>query len=155
MKILNFIIIFFIPSLLFASQIKVGKNEKYSSITAAISSANNNDTIILSNEVFDEGNMIINKPVTITGTKNSVVDGRHKTEVFTVKSSHVVISGITIRNSGYSDLKEFAGVRLEHVSSCTISNNYFYDNFFAIYLAGSSFNKISGNRIEGFAKTEA
>jgi nitrous oxidase accessory protein len=139
----------------FAAELNVGKNERFHSIHEALIAADSGDVINVSEGIYKEGEIIISKPVSVCGKKNAVVDGELKTQIFTVTSSHVNIEGFTLQNSGYSDLHELAGVRLENVNHCIIVNNHLINNFFGIYLANSTFCKIKNNVIEGNAKTES
>lgn len=138
----------------YGEEITVGASGRFHSIREALQSAKDGDVINLQAGIYKEGELVISKSVTIKGSKESILDGEHKTSVLVVRSNGVCIQGLTIRNSGYSDLHELAGIRLEDVSRCRIEGNYFYDNYFGIYLANSRHCKILHNRVEGLAKTE-
>ena len=92
--------------------------------------------------------------VKIIGEDYPVIDGEGDCEVFTVTVDSVTISGLTITNSGISYLEENAGIRLEKVWNCSITNNKLINNFFAIYLAQSANCNISDNYIKGEKKRE-
>lgn len=138
----------------YGEEITVGSGGRFHSIREALQIAKEGDVINVHAGVYKEGELVITKSVTIKGSKESILDGEHKTSVLVVRSNGVCIQGITIRNSGYSDLHELSGIRLENVSRCRIEGNYFYDNYFGIYLANSRHCKILHNRVEGLAKTE-
>lgn len=138
----------------YGEEITVGSGGRFHSIREALQIAKEGDVINVHAGVYKEGELVITKSVTIKGSKESILDGEHKTSVLVVRSNGVCIQGITIRNSGYSDLHELSGIRLENVSRCRIEGNYFYDNYFGIYLANSRQCKILHNRVEGLAKTE-
>lgn len=139
----------------FAKEIIVSKFSSIKSIKQAIQLANTNDTVIIKGGDYAEGNIIVDKKISIIGKDNAVIDGRGEGEIFTVTANHVIISNLTIKNSGISYLKENAAVRLESVSDCVITSNKFLGNFFAIYLAKSSNCFIENNYIEGNRKREA
>lgn len=139
---------------LYSKEIIVSPEGKIKSIKEALIIAEYNDEIIINFGEYAEGNIVVDKSVKIFGKGNPVVDGRGEGEIFTVKANNVSISGLVIKNSGISYLEENAGVRLEEVSNCIISNNKFINNFFAIYLAKSSDCSISDNYIEGVKKRE-
>lgn len=138
----------------YGEEITVGTGGRFHSIREALQIAKDGDVINVHAGVYKEGELIITKSVTIKGSKESILDGEHKTSVLVVRANGVCIQGLSIRNSGYSDLHELAGIRLEDVSRCRIEGNYFYDNYFGIYLANSRHCKILHNRVEGLAKTE-
>jgi len=138
-----------------AAVLHVGPNDLYHTIHAAVAAASDNDTIQVNDGIYKEGEIIIGKPLTLRGNNKTIVDGESRTQVFCVRSSHVTIEGFTIQNSGYSDLHEFAGIRLENVSQCLVQNNHLVNNFFGIYLANSSFCRLVHNVVEGNAKSES
>ena len=138
----------------YGEEITVGSGGRFHSIREALQIAKDGDVINVHAGVYKEGELVITKSVTIKGSKESILDGEHKTSVLVVRANGVYIQGLTIRNSGYSDLHELSGIRLENVSRCRIEGNYFYDNYFGIYLANSRHCKILHNRVEGLAKTE-
>ncbi len=138
-----------------AKTIQVSLDGSIKTITEAISLANDYDTILIKAGIYSEGNIIIDKKVTITGEDYPVVDGKGSGEIFTVTSDDVHISGLSIRNSGISYLEENAGIRLKEVRNCSVTKNKFINNFFAVYLAKSADCIITNNYIEGERKREA
>ncbi|MBK9098083.1 MAG: nitrous oxide reductase family maturation protein NosD [bacterium] len=133
----------------------VAANSQITTIKEAISLANDFDTILIKPGVYSEGNIIVNKKLTIIGEDFPVVNGKGSGEIFTVISTDVHISGLVIKNSGVSFLEEHAGIKMKEVSNCSATGNKFINNFFAIYLAKSSDCIISNNYIEGERKREA
>ncbi|HAB52761.1 MAG: nitrous oxide reductase [Ignavibacteria bacterium RIFOXYB2_FULL_35_12] len=140
---------------LFSNEIIVSEKSPIKSINHAIQIAEAGDKIFIKSGYYAEGNIIVDKQITIIGTDDPVIDGKDDGEIFTVTADNVQISGLVIKNSGTSYLKENAGIRLEEVSNCRISNNKFVNNFFAIYLAKSSSCEISNNYIVGVKKRES
>lgn len=133
----------------------VSPNGSIKTITEAINMANDYDTILIKAGNYSEGNIIVDKKVTLTGDDYPVVDGKGVGEIFTVTSDDVHISGLIIKNSGISYLEENAGIRLREVRNCSVTKNKFINNFFAIYLAKSADCTISNNFIKGEKKREA
>jgi len=151
------ILLFYVLSFntfLYSKEIIVSKNSSVHSIKAAIELSTENDTIIISKGIYSEGNIVVNKSVTILGQDEPVIDGDAKGEIFTITKKNVTISGLVIKSSGISYLEENAGIRLKEVSGCTISNNKFLNNFFAIYIAKSFNCIIENNFIKGEKKRE-
>lgn len=150
-KILHLILFFVInlPSNLFSKEIIVSSSTPIKTIKQAIEIAQANDIVIIKSGSYAEGNIIIDKSIKIIGEGEPVIDGRNDSEIFTVTANNVTISNLIIKNSGISYLKENAGIRLESVENCIISNNKFINNFFAVYLAKSANCLIEDNHIEG------
>ena len=152
------ILIFLVTNILsenvFAKEIIVSKNGKINSINKAIELAEDYDKIIIKPGSYAEGNILVDKILTIVGEGFPVVDGEDEGEIFTVISDSVQISGLAIKNSGISYLKENAGIRLKEVNNCSITGNKFINNFFAIYLAKASNCYIANNYIKGTKKRE-
>ena len=156
----NSVILFLFALVLFSvfsysKTITVSKDGPLSTIIEAISLANDYDTILIKAGEYSEGNIIVDKRVTIIGENFPVIDGKGIGEIFTVTSDDVHISGLSIRNSGISYLEENAGIKLKEVRNCSITNNKFINNFFAVYLAKSADCIIANNYIEGERKREA
>jgi nitrous oxidase accessory protein len=135
--------------------IQVSPSGSTKTITEAIKLANDFDTIRIHPGVYAEGNIIVDKRVSIIGENYPIIDGNGIGEIFTVTSDDVHISGLSIRNSGISYLEENAGIKLKEVRNCSITNNKFINNFFAVYLAKSADCIIANNYIEGERKREA
>ena len=139
---------------LYSKEIVVSESSSIKTIKHAIQVAEDNDKIIVRAGEYIEGNIIVDKPISIIGEGNPVIDGRGEGEIFTVTFDNVQISGLIIKNSGISYLKENAGIRLNEVFNCSISNNKFLNNFFAIYIAKSANCTVSNNFIKGIKKRE-
>ena len=135
--------------------IQVSPNGSIKTIIEAIKLANDFDTIRINSGVYAEGNIMIDKKVTIIGIEFPIIDGKGIGEIFTVTANEVHISGLLIKNSGISYLEENAGIKLKEVHNCSITNNKFINNFFAVYLAKSADCIIADNYIEGERKREA
>ncbi len=149
------LLLIFFPSSSFSYSIIVSKEGVVKTITEAIHIANDYDTILIKSGEYAEGNIIVNKKLTIIGEDFPIINGKDSGEVFTINSDDVSISGFIIKNSGISYLEENAGIRLNEVRNCSIANNKFINNFFAIYLAKSADCIIKNNFIKGEKKREA
>lgn len=137
-----------------ARKFTVGKNGTVVSIKDALKIAADGDEIQLLPGIYAEGEIVIDKRIILSGTNESILDGGHSASVLLIRSNGVTIRGITIQNCGYSDIREFAGIRLENVNRCIIEGNNLFNNYFGIYLANSHHCRILNNRVEGLAKTE-
>jgi len=144
----------FLSTLTFSKTIFVSRSGSVNTITKAISLANDFDTIIVKKGEYAEGNIIVDKKITLIGEEFPIIDAKGVGEIFTVTSNDVHISGLLIKNSGISYLEENAGIRLKEVRRCSITNNKFINNFFAVYLAKSADCRIADNYITGVKKRE-
>lgn len=114
-------------------------------------------TISVGPGTYEENNLLINKPLHIIGMTNQVlpvVDAKGKGNGFVIQADHVEIAGLRIKNSGFSDTEEMAGIKVIKSSDCLIRNNLLENNTFGIYLAGSKSCTILANRIYGTHHSE-
>lgn len=133
----------------------VGKQQKYKLISEALEVSSSSDTIIIKSGTYKEGNLIVDKSLTIIGKDFPVIDGENKYENITIKADNVIISGLKLINSGLSFIDDNAAIKLDEVNNCIITNNRFDKNFFAVYLAKSSGCEVSNNKITGVKTSEA
>jgi len=114
----------------------------YSKIQYAIDNATEGDTIFVHEGTYYE-NAVVNKSVSLigNGSANTTIDGGGNGDVVRITADWVNISGfeITGSGSGYN-----AGIVVESNYTNIFQNNC-SNNFFGIYLAESSYNKISNN----------
>jgi nitrous oxidase accessory protein len=137
-----------------ADTLFVDRNSGLSGITRAIEMASDGDYILVRPGKYQEGNIIINKKITLTGIDYPVVDGSDSNEVFTIVADSVTISGFQIQNCGVSYVKDMAGIRVDQHNFCIIENNRLINTFFGIYLKNAHDCTIRDNYIEGDAKDE-
>jgi len=145
--ILNVIIILFILLVfLFTGCLNHEKNVEISKdeiikIQQLINEASNNDEIYIPSATYYE-NIIIDKPIKLIGDNkdNTIIDGGGKQEIILIKSDNVIISNITIRNSGgYTDN---AGIKVLS-DNLIINDCIFYRTKTGIYFDQTENNLIS------------
>jgi parallel beta-helix repeat protein len=126
------------------AQIFGDRGAPYGTLQAAIDAAQPGKTITITDGQLVE-NVVVNKAITITSTngpsKTSVSASDTATPVFTVTANDVKINGFTIQNGAYHGS---AGVFLNNVINCEVSNNVFNRNWFGVHLA-SSHCTVTGN----------
>jgi len=137
-----------------AKNLIVGKNSMYKTIRAALHASEAGDSVLVMGGTYSEGELTVDKRIFLKGLDLPILDGHSKFAVLIVRASGTHVSGFKIQNSGFSDIREISGIRLDQANACVVENNYFYNNYFAVYLANSGYCRIQNNRIEGFAKTE-
>jgi nitrous oxidase accessory protein len=138
-----------------AKDIVVSQDGIINSIKHAIKISSPGDRIIIKKGFYNEGNIIIDKPIELSGEDYPVLDGQNQFEIITIKSSNVKINGLVIKNSGVSNLNDIAGIRIENSKNCIIENNRLEYNFFGISLYNASFTRISSNTILSNAVSES
>ncbi len=137
-----------------ADTIHVAKNTMISTISDAIGKSGTGDIIVVQPGFYQEGNIIINKKLTLIGIDYPVVDGSDSTEVFTILADSVTITGFQIQNCGVSYVMEMAGIRVDQHGHCLLENNKLINTFFGIYLKNAKDCIIRNNYIEGDAVDE-
>ncbi|MBP9185509.1 MAG: right-handed parallel beta-helix repeat-containing protein, partial [Bacteroidia bacterium] len=154
----NFIILLLLATITCTSAsaktITVGPKFALKTIKEALKLSLDNDTIIVDGGIYQEGNILIDKSLTILGKNNPVIDGQKKQEVISIKANFVVLDGFTIKNSGYGTLEDPCGVKVYDAWFVTISNNILDDNFFSIYIQYGKHCIIKNNTINAYGKEE-
>ncbi len=134
--------------------IHVGEDRAYSTLRSALDSAQDGDTVYVHEGVFAEGNIVIEKSLTLIGKGWPILDGKGEGEILTVKAGFFSIEGFDFRNSGTSFIHDNAAVKFDGVRKGQIIRNRFKNNYFAIYLANTSQCVVAGNEIISNLETE-
>jgi nitrous oxidase accessory protein len=137
-----------------AAPLHVGANQPYSTIHAALEKVRANDTIYVHEGTYAEGNLAIDKPLTLIGINYPVLDGLHRDEIITVTASGVTVRGFEIRNTGQLSTLDVAGIKVLSANNVVIEENRFRDCNFAIYLSNTIGCRVCCNDISGIIKEE-
>lgn len=132
-----------------AAELHVGADKTHKTIAAAIAAAAQDDTIIVHQGVYQEGNLIVDKTLKLSGRDWPVLDGFGKSEIITITAPNVEISGLEIRNSGVSSLEDLAGIKVSGTHSAIISKNRLRDCNFGIYLSKADDCRVIDNDVRG------
>lgn len=155
MRLIIYISIVFISlQSVYGKTIFAGKNQAFNKIKTAINSAQKGDTIIVLNGIYKEGNIVIDKPLTLIGKGFPILDGQKKFEILSIKSSHVSIEGFIIQHSGIATLDDPGGIKVYNSNHVTIKNNILEDNFFGIYIQYGKFCTVKDNKIKAYGIEE-
>ncbi|MCP2028429.1 nitrous oxidase accessory protein [Flavobacterium sp. HSC-32F16] len=148
--------LFFSLSFLFlhSKTIKVGQNNAVKTVKKAIELAVPGDTIFVYNGVYKEGNIIVDKRITLIGKDFPVLDGEMKYEVVSIKADSVIFSGFKVINSGYASLNDPCGIKVYNKTGVIIKDNILENNFFGIYIQKGTSCLIKNNTIKAFQKEE-
>ena len=99
-----------------AKTIDVGSGKLFTAIKPALTSAQEGDTVNIYKGIYKEGNIIIDKALTIMGKDFPVIDGELAHEIISIKCSNVTISGLKLINSGRSAMTDPAAVKADRKS---------------------------------------
>ncbi len=133
-----------------AKEIIVEPGTRYNTLPKALAVAQNGDVIKVKASTYFVEDLLIEKSVTIIGIGNPVLDGLKKSSLIIIRAPKVTVSGFVIRNSGFSNISDKAGIRVEKGDSVQILNNRIENTCFGIYLAKVSGGTIKGNTITGY-----
>jgi nitrous oxidase accessory protein len=152
-------LLFILPTIIFtttlaARTITVGKNQPVTSIRKAIELAKPKDTVLVLPGLYTEGNIVLNKSITLTGQNFPVLDGQLKYEILTVSGKDITISGFQFQNCGISALNDFASVKIINATNILVENNRVINSYFGIHFSNSSSIIIRKNTITGSPTTE-
>ncbi|WML24419.1 nitrous oxide reductase family maturation protein NosD [Neobacillus sp. OS1-33] len=106
----------------------------------------------LENETY-QGNIVINKPLTIIGSKKTVIKGDGTGNVISIKAPHVKLSHLTVTHGGMNrnSAEEYAAIKI-YTNKNIVEHINIRDSFHGIYLSQAHKNKIRFNNIKGMGK---
>ena len=143
-----------IPGRLYAAVWEVSPSGPIARIKDAIDRAGACDTILVKSGVYRECNLLLRKSLTLIGIGKPIVDGEQQCELFTVAAPHVTIRGFVLRNSGRSNMEDWAGIKCLDAHYAHISDNVLENTFFGIHFSNSDYVVIENNRLSTHAENE-
>ncbi|HNU48064.1 MAG TPA: right-handed parallel beta-helix repeat-containing protein, partial [Bacteroidia bacterium] len=149
-----FLILLFFSGKSQAGILKIGKNFSIKSIKEGVVKAQPFDTLYIHSGLYKEQNILIEKSLSLIGVENPVLDGENNFEVLTINANSVLVSGLTIKNSGYSSMKDLAGIKVMNSRQFLIKNNTLINSYFAIHIANCDNFRIENNTIRGTPGTD-
>lgn len=153
-KSLTILFLYCFINVVYGTTIHVGQKYQITTIKAALSIANNGDTVFVEKGTYKEGNILITKSIVLLGNNLPVIDGDKKYEVLSVKANKVIVKGFKIQHSSYATLDDPGGVKVYESSGVVIEQNILYDNFFGIYLQYCKNCVVKNNKVIAFGKEE-
>lgn len=135
-------------TLAWGGTVTVSPEGPVTSITDAINSSSEGDTIRVLEGVYKE-HIVIEKRLTLEGEGYPTIDGGGKGLVVHIKAPGTVIKGMHITGSGISLNLEDTGILVENAHGSVIENNKLDDVLFGIYLKNSPDGMIEDNYIRG------
>jgi hypothetical protein len=115
----------------------------YSSITAALQNASDNDTIYVYSGVYSKNNVLINISVSLIGQSNisTIIDN----STFDFNASNIFLTGFCFQNQSLITIDSVFGNNVNHN---TITNTLFTNGSLGLGITNSNFNTIRNNRFD-------
>ena len=129
--------------------LEVRAGSDLSSISAAVARAVAGDTIHVSEGIYREHHIVVEKSIVIIGNNLPVVDAEGNGGIFEIWADNVTIQGLELRGVPTSFIAEHAAILIENAEHVTIRGNRIRDCFFAIYAANSQQCLVLDNDILG------
>ncbi len=148
------ILLFLYGGQLLAGHIRVGKTHQYHNITNAMAAAKPGDTVIVEPGNYYEKNLVIRKPIVLTGLDHPVLDGEGKYEIISIKSDNVTINGFRLQHTGISSLEDYAAIKIYNGRNVKVTNNIIRNAFFGIHSQYGVNCLIQNNYLEASSKEE-
>jgi nitrous oxidase accessory protein len=116
-----------------------------SALQAKIDAAAPGATLVVPAAIY-RGRIVVRKPLTIVGEPGATIDGGGHGSVITIAGDHVVLRGLTLRNSGRDVTEEAAAIRVSG-NDHRIESNEIADVYFGIHVGDGARVLIERNRI--------
>jgi len=143
-----------LSNVLCADRITVCKSCSYTTISAAIESAKDGDTVLVENGIYFESNIIVDKQLALIGIGHPVIDAEENGYIFDISADSIIIKGFTLNNVGKSYTKDYSAIHTLNTNQFIIEDNILNNPFFAIHIERSKNGIIRNNIITGVAKEE-
>lgn len=119
------------------------------SLADAIAGATPGDVLVLEPGLH-EGHIVIDRPLTLTGQGEAVIDGQGDGTVVTIDAADVVIRDLTVTGSGMDSEALDAGIKiLKKADRAVVEGNRLLGNLHGIDVHGGRDAQVRGNVIEG------
>jgi nitrous oxidase accessory protein len=104
--------------------------------------------------LYREGNIAVNKKISLIGEGYPVLDGEKKHEVLSIYADSVLVEGLKVIRSPYATLTDPCGIKDYNRNYVVIRNNILDDNFFGIYIQAGKHCIIEGNKLKAYGSNE-
>ncbi len=137
-----------VPAARAADFIDYREPPRTSALQPLIAAADSGGTVVLPDGVHP-GQLIIDRPLTVSGSRAAVLDGEGRGTVLVVRAAGVVLRGFTVRNSGYDLLVDDAGILLDEVDGTLVEDLVLEDTNHGIYVRNARRPVIRDCRLTG------
>jgi nitrous oxide reductase family maturation protein NosD len=123
-------------------------------LQSIIDSLKDGAVLKLENKTY-QGNIVINKPITIIGSNKTVIKGDGKGNVISINAPNVKLSRLTVTHSSMdrNSAEEYSAIKVT-TNDNVIEHITIRDSFHGIYLSQAHHNIIRDNNIKGLGKGE-
>jgi len=149
-----YFLLIWLPFVMNSRIIHVGKTYSAKTFKNGLALCVNGDTLIVHEGIYKEGNIIIDKTLTIIGQNYPVLDGQKKYEVVSIKANRVLFKGFKVTHSGFGTLDDPGAIKVYDRRNVTICDNILEDNFFGIYIQHGKHCVIRNNTIHAYGVEE-
>jgi nitrous oxidase accessory protein len=126
----------------------------FRTVAAAVAAAAPGDRITIHRGTYREPLIVIDKPLTLAGEGEPVLDGENAHGLLLVKADDVTITGLVLKNVGTSFVEDRAAIRVNSARGCNIERNRVENGFFGIYLASVTDCRVVGNVLGASGRRE-
>ena len=138
-----------------ARTITVAPDGPIATLTEAVAQAQPGDRILLTAGTYREPTVVIDKPLTLEGQGDPVLDGEGERQLLHVRADSVTIRGLVLRNVGTSFVEDRAAIKIEESRGCVVEHNRIIDGFFGIWVGKSQGCRITHNTLEAHKTRES
>lgn len=127
----------------------VSPDGPHKKVRTALASAAPRDTIRVLAGTYTEGTLTVDKPLTLLGVGQPVLDGLQQGDVLVITAPNVTVRGFTITGTLVSNMNDNAGINVSEADDVKLLDNELRNCFFAIHVTKSRRTVIARNRILG------
>jgi len=153
-KLFTILLLIILSKIVFAEEIRVCSKCGYSTIKEAIYSAKSGDTLIVENGIYEEYDIVIDKPLTLLGQNQPLIDAQEKGYIFKIYSDSVSLNGFKLTNVPVSYTSEYAAIYTSRIDNFHFENIIMENVFFGFLIEKSHNGVIKNNIIKGNAVKE-
>ena len=135
----------------YANSIEVCSTCKITNVKEAIRIAQRHDTIYVQSGTYLENAIVIDKPITLIGIDQPVIDGNFEAGIIEIKADSVTLDGFVIQKVGVSYTSDHAAIYVSRSRNFSILNNVLKDVFFGLLVEKSHYGTIANNQISSQA----
>lgn len=125
--------------------LRVGANQDYETINAALEAAQTGDRIEVHNGTYNAP-LIIDKTVSIIGLEHPIIDAEGAGSLVIITAPDVHFEGFTLRNSGNSLTREDTGIVIQ-APRVVVADNILENVLYGIYFAAADDGLAQNNRV--------
>lgn len=118
-------------------------------VSDAVRQAAPGQRILVRQGIYREPLILIDRPLTLEGEPGAVLDGSGQHTILEVAADDVTVRGLTLRNTGPSQVDERSGILVHDARGCLLEKNRLEETLFAIYLAKVQDCTVRDNVIRG------